>query len=402
MEEKNMNQQQQYSMLNIIAAISVSGLIYLGNFVSPVISSISATYPDVSESTIKMLTTIPSLMMVIMSLVSGGLTSRYPIKKIVVFASFFSLVGGVMPVFLDGFAFLIVSRVIFGIGHGLIFPMASAIVNQLFTGKQRDRLMGIRAGVGALIGAAYSSIAGVVGLINWRYSFACTAVVIPIALLIAWKCPENELSKNTAKTGSAVKEKKLTTLTYVIYAGLFVFNMLMVTFMTNLSLVISRDGIGTVAQAGTVSSVYTVSAFVAGVIFSTVKSKFKRFTSPLAFGLVGLGLAILFFSNSLPLFYVGAIFYGLGFGFYNPQLTMVAAQTATKPIYAPIAIAGYTSCVGIGQFLASIILPQVAKILNITSTRSDWLISFVGCAIAVVISTAYIIATGGAEKKAKN
>ena len=98
MEEKNMNQQQQYSMLNIIAAISVSGLIYLGNFVSPVISSISATYPDVSESTIKMLTTIPSLMMVIMSLVSGGLTSRYPIKKIVVFASFFSLVGGVMPV----------------------------------------------------------------------------------------------------------------------------------------------------------------------------------------------------------------------------------------------------------------------------------------------------------------
>ena len=390
-----------YSILNIIAAISVSGLIYLGNFVSPVISSISAAYPDVSETAIKMLTTIPSLMMVVMSLVSGGLTSRYPIKKIVVFASVFSLIGGLMPVFLDGITVLVVSRVIFGIGHGLIFPMASAIVNQLFTGKQRDRLMGIRAGVGALIGAAYSSIAGMVGMINWRYAFACTAVVIPIALLIAWKCPENELSKSPSKGSEKVKEKKLTTLTYVIYAGLFIYNMLMVTFMTNLSLVISRDNIGTVAQAGTVSSVYTVSAFVAGVIFSSVKNKAKRYTTPLAFGLVGIGLAILYFSYSLPLFYVGAVFYGLGFGFYNPQLTMVAAQTATKPIYAPIAIAGYTSCVGIGQFLASIVLPQVANILGITSTRSDWLISFVGIGIAVVIATVYITATGGAEGKKK-
>ena len=388
-------------MINIIAAISVSGLIYLGNFVSPVISAISAEYPDVPEATIKMLTTIPSLMMVIMSLVSGTLTSRFPIKKIVVFASLFSLVGGLIPVFLNGITALIVSRFIFGVGHGLIFPMASAIVNQLFTGKQRDRLMGIRSGIGALIGAAYSSIAGIVGLINWRCSFACIVVVIPIAILIAWKCPENELSKRTTQSGETVKEKKLTPLTYIICAGLFIFNMLMVTFMTNLSLVVARDGIGSVAQAGTVSSVYTISAFVAGIIFSAVKGKAKRYTSPLAFGLVGVGLAILFFSYSLPLFYIGAIFYGLGFGFYNPQLTMVAAQTATKPIYAPIAIAVYTSCVGIGQFLASIVLPQVATIFGVTSTRSDWLLAFVGSGIAVVISVIYIIATGGAEGKKK-
>ena len=391
--------EKRYSTINVIAAISVSALIYLGNFVSPVISLISAEYPEISVTAIKMLTTIPSLMMVVMSLVGGSLTSRFPIKKIVLFASAFSLVGGLLPVVLNGFAVLIASRVIFGVGHGLIFPLASAIINQLFTGKQRDRLMGIRAGVGALIGACYSAIAGIVGMVIWRYSFACTAVVVPIALLIAWKCPENELSKRSE--GESVKEKRLTPMTYVIYVGLFFFNMLMVTFMTNLSLVISRDGIGTVAQAGTVSSTFTVSAFVAGIIFAFVKGRLKRYTTSLAFGLVGLGLAILFFSQALPLFYVGAVFYGLGFGFYNPQLTMVAAQTATKPKYAPIAIAGYTSCVGIGQFMASIVLPQVARILGITSTRSDWLIAFIGCGIAVLISGIYITATGGAGGRKK-
>lgn len=391
---------RKYSMLNIIAAISVSGLIYLGNFMTPVISLISAEYPTISDTSIKMLTTIPSLMMVVMSLIAGSLTSKYSIKKIVLFASCFSLVGGLLPVFLKSFTLLLISRFIFGIGHGLIFPMASAIINQLFTGKQRDKIMGIRAGVGALVGACYSAVAGVVGLISWRASMACVAVVIPIALLIAWKCPENEPSRSATKDGG-VKEKKLTTLTYIICFGLFFYNMLMVTFMTNLSLVLARDGIGTVAQSGTISSINTVSAFVAGISFSFVKGKMKRFTSPLSFGLVCLGFAILFFADSLPMFYVGAACYGLGFGTYNPQLTMVAAQTATKPQYAPVAIALYTSCVGIGQFLASIVLPQVAKIFHITSTRSDWLIAFIGCGIAVLISTIYIIATGGAEKKQK-
>lgn len=396
--EKNENQ-NDYSILNIIAAISVSGLIYLGNFVNPVISAISAEYPEIPESAVKMLITIPSLAMVIMSLVSGSLASRYPIKKIVFFASGFSLAGGLLPVFLDGVAILFISRVIFGIGTGLIFPLASAIINQLFTGRQRDRLMGIRAGIGALIGAAYASIAGMMGMLNWRYAFACTVIVIPISLLIAWKCPENELSVSRGKKEREIKEKRLTKMTFVVYAGAFLMNMLMITFTTNLSLIISQDGIGTVAQAGSISSLNPIFAFVAGMLFSLIRGKAKRYTTSLAFGLVGLGIAILYFSYSLPMFYVGAACYGLGFGLYNPQITMVAAQTAAKTVYAPIAIAGYTSCVGIGQFLASLILPQLGKLLGLTSNRFEWLIAFVGLAMGTVITAIYITLTGGADGK---
>ena len=78
---------------------------------------------------------------------------------------------------------------------------------------------------------------------------------------------------------------------------------------------------------------------------------------------------------------------------------MVAAQTAAKPVYAPIAIAGYTSCVGIGQFLASLLLPQAGKILGLTSNRFEWLIAFVGLGIGVVITAVYITVTGGADGK---
>lgn len=46
--------EKRYSTINVIAAISVSALIYLGNFVSPVISLISAEYPEISVTAIKM------------------------------------------------------------------------------------------------------------------------------------------------------------------------------------------------------------------------------------------------------------------------------------------------------------------------------------------------------------
>ena len=394
-----MEENKNYNFLNIAAAISVSGLIYLGNFVSPVISLISAEFPEVSTSVIKMLTTIPSLMMVVMALVSGGLTSRYPIKKIVIVASLFSLVGGLMPVLIPGFTALLISRFIFGIGHGLIFPMASAIINQLFTGKQRDKIMGIRAGIGALIGSAYATVAGIMGAMGWRASLACTAVVIPLALFIAWKCPENELAKRApAADAGAVKEQRLTTKTYIICGLLFIYNMLMVTFMTNLSLVVAKDGLGTTAQAGTISSTYTMAACVAGLIFGTVKGKVGRYISPLAFGLVGIGFVVLYFAPSITLFYVGAILYGIGFGFYNPALTMVAAQTAAQPKYAPIAISLYTSCVGLGQFLASIILPVVAGVFGLTGNRTDWAIAMVGCLIFAVGAALYIASSS--KKKA--
>lgn len=392
---------KDYTTLNIAAAFTISGLIYMGNFVSPVMALISAEYPAIDASLIKMLTTIPSLMMVVMSLVSGSLTNRFPIKKIVLFACSFSLVGGMIPVFFKSFNALLISRFIFGIGHGMIFPMASAIVNSLFTGERRDKLMGIRAGIGTLIGATFSTVAGIIGSTGWRNSIACTAIVIPMALFIAWKCPENEVAPKASPSADAAsgKEKKFTGKTWMLYAVLFIYNMFMVTFMMNLALVIAGDGIGTTAQAGTINSTFTVASFLAGLMFGSVKKKIRRFISPLAFGLVGLAFCLMFFANNIALFYVGAVIYGFGFGFYNPALTVVAAQSAASPKYASIAIAGYTSIVGLGQFLAPIVLKKVAAILGLTGLRTDWNIAFIGCFAVMIGAIIYIMCTGGIDGK---
>jgi MFS family permease len=392
--------EKQYGFLNIAAAMSVTVLIYVGGFVGPVISLISSAHPEVPLDMIRMLTTIPSLMMVLCSLISGQLTRRLPIKKIVYIAMCFQLIGGLMPAFLEGFGVLLASRFIFGVGNGLVFPLASAIVNQLFTGQKRDRLMGIRAAMGALLGSAIALAGGLLGAINWRYAFMGTLVILPIALLIIWKAPENEVPKQAAKEQgkSDSGEKKLTTMSYVIFVGCMLFNMGMISFMTNLSLVVVGNRIGTVTQVGTISSLNTLAAFVAGLVFPYVKKACKRYTTIVPFILVGGALLLLTQAASVPMFMAGALVYGLGFGFYNPQLTILAAQTATKPAYAPVAIAGYSSFVGLGQFLSPIVISFIKRTLGVTHPRAEWLIAGSGIALGIVVVTVYIAVTNLKKK----
>lgn len=395
-------EEKQYGFLNIAAAMSVTVLIYVGGFVGPVISSISSAYPEVPLDMIRMLTTIPSLMMVLCSLISGQLTRRMPIKKIVYIAMCFQLAGGLMPAFLEGFGVLLASRFVFGIGNGMVFPLASAMVNQLFTGKKRDRLMGVRSALGALLGSAIALAGGFLGAINWRYAFMGTFIVVPIAILIIWKAPENEVPKQSSQKQGGAGEKKLTPMSYVVFVGCMLFNMGMMSFGTNLSLVIVRSNIGTVAQVGTVSSLYTLAAFSAGMLFPFVKGACKRYTTTVAFALVGGALLLMTRAETIPMFILGALIYGLGFGFYNPQLTILAAQTAAKPAYAPVAIAGYTSFVGLGQFLSPIVLAFIKRILGVTHPRAEWLIAGTGIAAGIAMVLVYITATNLKKKNGES
>ena len=66
--------------------------------------------------------------------------------------------------------------------------------------------------------------------------------------------------------------------------------------------------------------------------------------------------AILCFAQNLPLFIMCGAIFGLGFGFYNPTYNLLIAGTAAKPKFGSQAIAIYTSCVGLGQFLSPCLL----------------------------------------------
>ena len=192
MEQNN----KQYSLMNIVAVISISTFLYFAMVNAASLPYLVQEFPEYSITTIKLFTTIPSLMMIVCSLISGKLIQIFPIKTVVLGCGVLMLVAGFGSYFLTSLPLFLVFRVIYGMGSGTVFPLANAIIQQLFEGEFKAKLMGFRAAFGALFGAGVTMVGGFLTSLNWRYAFLGYLVVIPVALLVLFFCPTNEPIKN--------------------------------------------------------------------------------------------------------------------------------------------------------------------------------------------------------------
>lgn len=383
---EQMSEQKNSSVWVQIAALSVALLMYTTSMTTPALGEIAKAFPDAAPETIKLLSTIPSLMMVVFALVAGKLTQYISIKKIISIAMILMFVGGIPSAFVGDLQFMIVMRFVFGAGYGLVFPMASAVVADLFTGQQQNKLMGFRSAVGAAAGVVFQMMGGILAAYNWRYSFLGFLLIIPIALLIWFKLPDTGVKKPEKTPESGIKEKKVTSISFILALVCLLVNIVQFSFMTNIAMVIQADGLGNAAQAATVLTVFTGAAFVLGLLFGNTAKLLKQFTVPFAVLTVGLAFVVLIFANSMTMLIVGAVIFGMGFGTFNPAITIAVAKSAAKPKYAAVAISIYVSATGIGQFISPYVLKFTRETLNLTATRADWQIAAATLIVGSVVS----------------
>ena len=384
-----MSEQKTNNVWVQIAALSVALLLYTTSMTTPALGEIAKAFPDAAPETIKLLSTIPSLMMVFFALISGKLTQYMSIKKIITIAMVLIFIGGIPSAFVGNLQFMIIMRFVFGAGYGLIFPMASAVITDLFTGQQANKLMGFKSAVGAAAGMIFQMLGGILAAYNWRFSFLGFLLVIPIALIIWFTLPDTGVKKPEKVDASGVKEKKLTTMTYILALACALLNMVQFCFMTNLAMVMKADGIGNATQSATVLSIFTAAAFVVGLLYGNIAKILRQFSASIGALFVGLSFVVLIFANSIAMLIIGAVIFGIGFGLFNPAIVIAVAKSATKPKYAAVAISIYVSGTGIGQFLSPYVLKFLRGTLNLTASRADWQIAAVtlilGSAISMVL-----------------
>lgn len=187
----------KYGVIVQATALIVALLMYTTSMTTPALSAIQEAFPDASAETVKLISSIPSLMLCIFSLVSGWLTTKLSIKKCIIIASILILVG-VLPAFTGDMTFIIFTRVVFGAGYGLIFPLASAVITDLFEGAKKDTMMGWKSAIGALAGVVFQTLGGVLTAYSWRYAFLGFLLVIPILVMVLIFLPDTGVQSKTA------------------------------------------------------------------------------------------------------------------------------------------------------------------------------------------------------------
>lgn len=370
MSEQLESTKPKYGALVQITSLCIALMMYTTSVTTPALSAIAEAV-GVDYEAIKLVSSLPSLMLVFFSLVGGWLTTKLSIKKCTIISLILMAVGG-LPGFIGGYEFIIASRIFFGAGYGMVFVLASAVITDLFEGSTKDRMMGWKSGVGALAGVVFQTLGGILVAYNWRYVFACIFLCVPVLLLVLFCLPDTGVQ--AAKGPST---GKFTSQLWITVLVGFLLNVFQFAYMQNMTLVIldPANPIGTALDAANILSMFTALSFVAGLVYFVFSKTVGRFTPAIAVLLVGIGFLVALFAQSLPMFFVASAIFGLGFGFTNPSLTLVAAGGVTHPSKTPRAISIYVCATGLGQFLCTYILNFLVGIFGFTGTRAQWNIS---------------------------
>lgn len=384
---KQTMREKQSKVILKAAILSTATIAYFGGIITPVLGEIALAYPGTNQVVIRSIATIPSIMLVIFSFISERLCRVMSKRNVLLLATGFVFAGGIMPAFYGGIYFILATRLIYGIGYGLGYPLAVASIVDYIKSEERARLMGYSTAVGALSGILFQILGGIVALFYWRYAFLCYALILVVAILVYLGFPDEkskDIQTKINRTGN--KEKKLTTATYFVSLVSFLSSIVLWTLYTNLSIVFATEHMANSADSAIILSLFSLMMAVTGIIFGKFLNIFNNHTGVIGILLFGAGFIIIASAKSFYLFIIAIIIMGIGYGMYLPAMQLAIGNSASKQEYTTLAISLRACCMGMGQFLSPYTFALITNILGISGGRAEWKVATVMCFAGAVIA----------------
>ena len=128
-----------------VCIVSCSANAIVGN-----ISAMAASMPEVPLYLIELMTTIPSLTMMIAVLFSAPISKCLGAKNSLLLALIICTAGGIAPFFFSSIYIMLLSRAFFGFGAGMISSGVLSLIFYFFQGSERSFMIGMQGSAGGL------------------------------------------------------------------------------------------------------------------------------------------------------------------------------------------------------------------------------------------------------------
>lgn len=342
---------EKYSKMLIPSILSVSLLTIMApTAISPALAAIKEAFPGISATQAKLVLTLPTLIMMPMGLLSARLTTKIDKKKLLLTGMFLFLIFGISGGFVSDFKLLLLTRVFFGLGLGIMTPLSTSLIFDFAPdANKRSKLLGIQGASNQLGGLVFMSLSGIFASISWRYSFLTYAFVIVSIILTSLFLPSIPPYKSEEKGNGSNKKmsKKILILAFfamMIFACYFVIN-------TDLALFMDVEHIGDAKQCGYALSLMRIPAIIAGVMLAWIMRNLKDWTMPFATLIMASGYLIIAYAHSYGILMIGCLVVGLGGGFALPPISLYLPRIVT-PRQRTLGVAIIMSVAQLGQFIS--------------------------------------------------
>lgn len=338
----------------------------------PVLSSIAKVFPDYAHM-VHLLVTIPPLMIMISSMLVSPLLKVLSSKKITILGLALIVFSGVYPYFSQSFILLVLSRVIMGLGLGLIVTISSSLPARYFaSGKDRDTATGLQSAFSSLGGVLFSFLSGFIANYYWKGVFLVQLLnLIPLGVILLLMRPhfnkDNEELDPSFIEGTITRAKDGNIFVKdAFWITLLAFLCIVIgsTFPHNLSIYIDQKNIGTTNFTGLIGSINAFMGFLIGIMFHRINKGLKNDT--LSTSLFILGASFLIVSKALSpfMFLAGSLLFGVGTSLLYPAfLTNIYSSIPDKDIVPAISM--YMVATNIAQFVSPFIINNLSSILGV-------------------------------------
>ncbi|HAF62832.1 MAG TPA: hypothetical protein DCK95_10990 [Anaerolineaceae bacterium] len=332
-----------------ISVLSVSALNIMTNAsIAPMLVYLSRAFPEVSMTNIRMMLTLPALVIIFSSLLTGILANKLPKRTLLFSGLILYMIGGIGAAFCNQFSTILVFRIILGLGAGVTNTFSTALISSFYDGEERVKLIGNSTVVSHAVAVISPLLTGWLASFSWRYAFGIYGIALIVLLITFFWLPEPPAAAPAQQSSFKPGLTKMGTI-IAVNAGL-----LMVTFYifpTGIAHLIDARGIGNSQAAGFAASISTMASTLINLFFAKLMRFFKRYVWVFSITLMVAGFALMAFSTTVFLTYLGVFLSGCGMGILFPGIMLRATQYAS-PNNTARTISMVVAGSNLGQFLS--------------------------------------------------
>ncbi len=346
--------------LPLISAFSISTAL------PPMLDYYSPTF---SAAQVELLVSVPSFSVVAMLLLNSFIDKWLSDRQLIVTGLLLLSSAGIFPFFVQAYPLVLLSRIAFGMGIGLINAKAIAIISQRFQGKERVQMLGIRGSMELIGGASCALLVGQLLRIHWTFAFLIYGlgfVILTMYLLFVPTMDQVE-RKQITKSKQGLNKKDLSMILGMALLAGFV---ICINSSISLRVPLFQVAGKTIAsgQSALVLSLEQGVGIVAGLSFASLIGYFKNRLLHIVMFLLAVYLFGMSVASNLPILILSSV--GVGF-FYSTVLTIIFNRLSEH--IARNLLNKATAYVLLGCNLGSALSPYVLKSLALVSPSFSWI-----------------------------
>ncbi len=366
--ENHKNKMQLLAILSLSMANSL-----VGTGISPALETIRAYFSEAPQLLVQMIVSLPSLMVIVVSFFFSMLSRKLSMRTLCLMGYSFFTVGGLLGGVCSSIYAMVITRVIIGIGYGIMMPLSIGMLAYFYDSDEQQQLNGK-----VVIWSSVSSIlcmiaAGYLAGISWRWVFWVYLFGIPCMILCRKYIPNVTVaSEGNQISLSVIRKTGLYAIgTFVIFVSYF-------AILNNFSGIALNEGTVSEASVGFVMPIMTVSSLATGQYAEWFKRKLERFTMPAVWVLAVAGFLSLLVRNSLIFSIIGLIFFGMALALAVSTLNAEAGMVCSKDEALSVGTV-IMFMRSFGQFISPVLFTGVSRALTISERKFPYMGSAALC-----------------------